>query len=131
MISWKTVLETFKSSEKTPFFSWKIKQIFWRFTQTVKAFFEYAIINIIIGWAFITFQGIERIFQFIYWKCFGFHNKSWYFTKYSDGVESFGILFPKYFVTFVRKKLISWAIFFLMEQIYFVNCNFLRKVWWI
>ena len=34
--------------------------------QTVKALFSYIITNIVIAWAFITFQGIESIFQFIH-----------------------------------------------------------------
>ena len=55
--------------------------MFHRFTQTVKAFFNYIISDIFIAWAFITLQRIESIFQFIYLSSFGFHNKIWFAYK--------------------------------------------------
>ena len=65
----------FLSSLENALFNWEIKQMFHRFTQTVKAFFNYIISDIVIAWAFITLQRIESIFQFIHLNSFGFHNK--------------------------------------------------------
>ena len=96
---------------RTPFSIERLSKYFKGSHKLPKHFFNYIIANMIIAWAFITFQKIESILQFIHWKWLGFHNKFWFVYKYSNEVEAFGILFAMFFPTFVKKKLDLCAIF--------------------
>ena len=72
---------------KNTIFSWEIKLMFQKFTQTAKEFLSYTTINIVIVWSFIAFWRIESIFQFIHWKWFYFHRKIWLVSKGQKHLE--------------------------------------------